>query len=83
MPVSDLPSDDEEEDEQVGGGFGNDFKCRFYRQRYDKVSLARCASLLLLGKTLVCPTVSFFCYFRVARTGTKGRDLRRVLTGML
>ena len=50
----------------------------------DKVSLARCVSVLLLGKTPVCPTVSFFCYFRVARTGTKGRrDLRRVLTGML
>ena len=48
-----------------------------------KVSLARCASVLLLGKTPVCPTVSFLCYFCVARTGTKGRDLRRVLTGML
>ena len=80
MPVSDLPSDDEEEDEQVGGGFGNDFSSGFT----DKVSLARCASVLLLGKTPVCPTVSFFCYFRVAGTGTKGRrDLRRVLTGML
>ena len=48
-----------------------------------KVSVARCASVLLLGKAPVCPTVSFFCYFCVARTGTKGRDLRRVLTGML
>ncbi len=34
VPVSDLPSDDEEEDEQVGGPFANDFKCRFYRQSF-------------------------------------------------
>ena len=74
MPVSDLPSEDEEEDEQVGGPFGNDSnsynKCRFRIKGY--VMFARCAFTLLLGKTPVCLTVSF----SVTRLHCTPRDQR-------
>ena len=58
MPGSDLPSDPKEDDEQVGGPFGNDFKCKFKTQNFCGETNA---SVLLIGKTPVCLTVSFSC----------------------
>ena len=71
VPVSDLPSDDEEEDEQVGGPFGNNSNLSVGSEF--KVTFARCAFTLLLGKTPGCLTVSFFCYtFALHAQGPKG-----------
>ena len=70
VPVSDLPSEDEEEDEQVGGPFGNNSNLSVGSEL--KVTFSRCAFTLLLGKTPVCLTVSF----SVTRLHCTPRDQR-------